>query len=322
MPTQTQSGKAFEYSLANSLYNKLNNGQNIELINNSSFDIAKNCYNEFNENTQNNYDLAANEAIEHLVNLEPRLEHPISDNDRISIRIQSDQEGMRGDIRDVITVRSTHNWEIGFSAKSNHTAVKHSRLSDRIDFGERWFGIPCSEEYMESTQQIFGELRAQIDNARQRGIVLKWSDLGNGMTHEYYRRVLRVFEREIRRLVNSNTNTPSWLLRYLLGQHDFYKIMRFSNYVKIQGFNLDGTLNQPSNSIRPFYRIPRLRLPSNISRVFTDGDNKLIVEFDRGWQLSFRIHNASSRVEPSLKFDIQLAGVPPNLYSNDIILQK
>ncbi|MBQ7367610.1 MAG: HaeIII family restriction endonuclease [Spirochaetaceae bacterium] len=33
------------------------------------------------------------------------------------------------------------------------------------------------------------------------------------------------------------------------------------------------------------------------------------------WALSLRIHNASGWVEPSLKFDIQLIGVPNNLSS-------
>ena len=32
--------------------------------------------------------------------------------------------------------------------------------------------------------------------------------------------------------------------------------------------------------------------------------------FDKGWQLSFRIHSASSRVESSLKFDVQIVGLP------------
>ncbi len=39
---------------------------------------------------------------------------------------------------------------------------------------------------------------------------------------------------------------------------------------------------------------------------------------DEGWQISFRIHNASSKVEPSLKFDINLIGQPPALYTHHI----
>ena len=36
---------------------------------------------------------------------------------------------------------------------------------------------------------------------------------------------------------------------------------------------------------------------------------------DEGWQISMRIHNASSRVEPSLKFDVQLISFPSSVYA-------
>ena len=39
---------------------------------------------------------------------------------------------------------------------------------------------------------------------------------------------------------------------------------------------------------------------------------------DNGWQISFRIHSASSKVEPSLKFDIQLVGQPIVLFIIDM----
>ena len=32
--------------------------------------------------------------------------------------------------------------------------------------------------------------------------------------------------------------------------------------------------------------------------------------FDNGWQFSFRVHNAEKHVTPSLKFDIQIEGMP------------
>lgn len=37
----------------------------------------------------------------------------------------------------------------------------------------------------------------------------------------------------------------------------------------------------------------------------------VIMSFDNGWQFSFRIHNAKDMVEPSLKFDVQIVGMPP-----------
>ena len=45
-------------------------------------------------------------------------------------------------------------------------------------------------------------------------------------------------------------------------------------------------------------------------------NSTIIVTCDNGWSLSFRIHNASTKVENSLKFDIQLIGIPSSLYVN------
>jgi hypothetical protein len=39
------------------------------------------------------------------------------------------------------------------------------------------------------------------------------------------------------------------------------------------------------------------------------------VSLDSGWQISMRIHSASSIVEPSLKFDVRLVGVPNSMLS-------
>ena len=45
-----------------------------------------------------------------------------------------------------------------------------------------------------------------------------------------------------------------------------------------------------------------------------DSDNTIEVICDEGWQISMRIHNASSKVEPSLKFDVQLISFPSSVY--------
>jgi len=47
----------------------------------------------------------------------------------------------------------------------------------------------------------------------------------------------------------------------------------------------------------------------------------LIVQFDEDWEMSFRIHNASSRIEPSLKFDIQLLTMPHSLFTNTLFMR-
>lgn len=47
---------------------------------------------------------------------------------------------------------------------------------------------------------------------------------------------------------------------------------------------------------------------------FKPGSTNTVEMFlDNGWQLSFRIHSASTKVEPSLKFDVQFIGMPTSV---------
>ena len=53
------------------------------------------------------------------------------------MKIQSDDKGKEGDVRDVRIIRRGIEWEIALSVKSNHFAVKHSRLSKKFRFWEK-----------------------------------------------------------------------------------------------------------------------------------------------------------------------------------------
>lgn len=48
----------------------------------------------------------------------------------------------------------------------------------------------------------------------------------------------------------------------------------------------------------------------------SNSTNTILVACDNGWTISLRLHNASTYVEPSLKFDVTLIGVPPTLYTH------
>lgn len=314
MATQTKSGKAFEYALAVALYHKINNGQKVNIKKDKSYIKAKYFFESYDKNKQEEYKKASNSAVKHIVTLEPKLENSVND-EEITISIQSDQKGADGDVRDVLMVRAKNSWELGFSAKNENSAVKHSRLSDKINFGQKWFGVNCSEEYMNTVSLIFGKVRRLMVESRMNGEVLLWGDMPK--IQEYYVPVLEAFEKEICSLIENNKDIPSSLLEYLIGKNDFYKIMKYRDIVIIQGYNLHETLSMPSNSINPQNKVRKLKLPTKIIKVEREGDNKTIITFDKGWQISFRIHNASSKAEPSLKFDIRLEGISPTLYSHN-----
>jgi HaeIII restriction endonuclease. len=115
--------------------------------------------------------------------------------------------------------------------------------------------------------------------------------------------VLQAFHTEMGNLFqHSPEQVARGLVQYLLGRYDFYKVIKENGNVSIMSFNIDGTLKWGS-------RIP---LPTRIIEISMKphSDTTLIMTFDHGWQISFRIHNASTKVEPSLKFDINIIGLP------------
>lgn len=318
MATQTVNGKAFEYALLLEFYERLNKITSVSITENEPYQNAKGCFDSFIENEQDTFRITASAAINFLIDIEPRLSNGINKDDILVLEIVSDKAGQTGDVRDVLIIRSLQKWEIGISAKNNHRAVKHSRLSLNIDFGEKWLGVPCSENYFTEIKPIFdmlADLRA-IDKST------KWTSIEN-MHQVVYVPVLDAFRKELLRLDKENPNIIAEnLVQYLIGNEDFYKVIKGNKKVEIQAYNLSGTLNLPFENIKPKARIPKLKLPSRlIEIVYQDNSTTtLLVSLNEGWQISFRIHNASSRVEPSLKFDINLVSAPHTLFTNHIFI--
>jgi hypothetical protein len=155
---QMTTGKSFEYALLTQFEEKLRDKTNVEVINNSSFEIAKGCFDNVSPTEQSEYLLSASFAVNFLMDIEPRLSNDVGKDDILQLEILSDDHGKTGDVRDVLAIRLVQKWEIGVSAKNNHEAVKHSRLSTNIDFGEKWLGVKVSKEYFNTVVPIFKNL--------------------------------------------------------------------------------------------------------------------------------------------------------------------
>lgn len=320
MGNQTKTGKAFEYALLIEIFEKLKDKTHVSIVENDPFKTAKKCFLGFSEDSQGGYRLTSSAAINFLIDVEPRLYSEVSKDDFLEIEIVSDARGQTGDVRDILTVRSKQKWEIGISAKNNHRAVKHSRLSPRIDFGDKWLGLPCSDEYFAEIKPVYDMLSEIRANDR----TAKWDVIDN-MHETVYVPVLDAFRRELMRLDKEHPNiVPLKLVEYLIGNEDFYKVIRGKNKVEIQAYNLHGTLNQAATDVKPKAKIPRVKLPNRLIEVVYQGDSSttLIVSLNEGWQISFRIHSAKSTVEPSLKFDINLISAPHTLFTNHLFINE
>jgi len=314
MPGQTLLGKAFEYACLMSIYNALRDRKNVLIEITEPYITARDFYNNTPDGNKVKMDLAASAAVRSIINLEPQLQ-TTSEICPLHLSIQEDARGIAGDVRDIICLKRGPDWEMGISCKHNHSAVKHSRLSATIDFGQEWLGIPCTKHYFDVINPLFDELR------QLRLLGQNWKDVVNKDTR-FYKPLLEAFIEELKYLDRQHhEQVPHALVNYLLGRNDFYKVITDDSrrQTKIQAYNIYGTLNKAAGQLRPQTRVSQLTLPNRINdaRFKDNSTNTIIIDCDNGWSISMRIHSASTAVEASLKFDVKLIGIPTNLYSHD-----
>lgn len=310
---QTKTGKAFEYACAYVLFKKYNRFTMVTLVDSPQMKTAKSAFNSLPESEKKKYRQGAEAAIRIVDRLEPKLSQTTSP---MVISLQTDSKGIAGDVRDVLCIRGSE-WEIGLSCKHNHEAVKHSRLSDTIDFGYEWFGKSCSAEYFNDVRRIFTPLRKIRDDSRNAGSPALWSVIGD-KEENCYVPILEAFMKELKRLdAQFPGEIPEKLIRYLIGTNDFYKVIMNDQrcFTQIESVNINGTLNQSDGKKKALIDVPLMKLPTKFYEIeFKDGSrNTIVVVCDHGWNVSMRIHNASSKVEPSLKFDVQLIAMPSSI---------
>lgn len=312
---QTSNGKAFEYACAVALYGQLSANQQVVIEESPQMETAQKLYSEMPDDMKAMLDAAAGASVRIIKRLEPKLVEAAGP---LSLSLQADAAGMKGDVRDVLCTRKQDGWEIGLSCKHNHHAVKHSRLSDTIDFGQEWLGIPCSRDYFDKVVPLFAGLRKLRDAGKANGRPALWSDMEE-KAERYYIPVLYAFMEELKRIADGNSDVPEKLIRYLLGRFDFYKVITDdkNRTTRIEAVNITGTLNRQSGNRKAIAKIPVLKMPTQFYHIGfkKNSDNTIEVVCDEGWQISMRIHSASSKVEPSLKFDVNLISLPSSVYT-------
>lgn len=330
MPARhTINGKAFEYACLIGLQSQikiLSQGISPCIIEDAAFKNTKSCFVQLNAAHGDVLVKAGVILARRLLELEPHLVYPANGFlNEIVLSVQSDAAGARGDVRDILavkikTISKEGPWEIGISCKHNHRAVKHQRISPKIDIGQEWFkDFSADQEYHQRIEDVF----ANVSKLKEQGVVA-WSEITDKDTL-IYRPALEAVAGLIRRLfaVNGQFICRNFL-HYLIGREDFYKvILDFNrNLLQLEAYNFNGSLNQPVDSFNPQSGAPTVNLPTRFFSVdFQEGSNNtLLIVMDEGWQVSMRVHNASTKIENSLKLDVNLVGVPPALFRESLSL--
>ncbi len=299
-------GRAYEYAWCLALEQKLSVFKKVIVDKQNGFNACYRAYESLEKSLQERYLESAKQGVLLLLDCEPLLSEVIgSSQNEITLSLQKDKLGEMGDIRDILIYFDR--FCIGLSIKHNHDALKHSRLSKNLDFGEKWLGVGVSQNYKDTIKPLF----ERLENAKKEGML--WRDFPN-KEQEIYAPLLQAFKKEILRIDGNKKNkVPQKMVEYLLGKYDFYKaiLLEREQKTKLEAYHFHNTLNRSVKN-KPKRIIPLSKLPTRM--IYFDfkpkSFNTLELVLDEGWSFSLRIHNASSRVEPSLKFDIKLLSIP------------
>jgi len=295
MSTQSINGRAFEWAVGSCLQQQ------------TSFAIRKN---QFSENAELAFSLISCEMQKRFLRAGQlavcdiiKREHVVEQRGEGEIIFNSDRAGASGDVRDILL--NFNKKTLGISCKNNHEAMKHSRLSATVDFVKKW-GLHhdgCSQSYWNTVKPLFDELR---DIQKQSQKQFLWDNLPN-KPERFYWPILNAWCSEIQRLrenFDAEKSLCQALVAYLVGKYDFYKVICSSDKtVNLQAWNFNNSLSTR-----------KTKYPTVINAINTQNGGRYskTIVFNHGFSINFRIHNAGSRVEPSLKFDIVAIGLPSN----------
>jgi hypothetical protein len=296
MAKQKENGMAFEWAVGKAIAAVTQ----FPVIEDNFSRIPRICYEEkISDKKRQVFDRAASVAVEHILTKEG-----VSGWEKSTAVIQfnSDAAGQKGDVRDLIIKNQSN--QLGISCKANHEALKHPRLSGSLDFIKKW-GLSeegCGDSYWAAIKPIFKELS---DIKRASKGEATWEDLVDKPARFYWP-ILDAWEIEIKRTIADSSDAEALICKnfitYLIGKHDFYKIMcKGSDRVDLQAFNFSGALAT---------RQTKFPTVINLINNKNGGVYSKTIVFNHGYSINFRIHSASSKVESSLKFDINAIGLP------------
>ncbi|GAA7998030.1 hypothetical protein HpMS54_08520 [Helicobacter pylori] len=302
-------GRAYEYAWCLALEQKLSVFKKVIVDKQNGFNACYRAYESLEKSLQERYLESTKQGVLLLLDCEPLLSEVIgSSQNEITLSLQKDKLGEIGDVRDILIYFDR--FCIGLSIKHNHDALKHSRLSKNLDFGEKWLGVGVSQNYKDTIKPLF----ERLENAKKEGML--WRNFPN-KEQEIYAPLLQAFKKEVLRIDGNKKNkVPQKMVEYLLGKYDFYKaiLLEREQKTKLEAYHFHNTLNRSVKN-KPKRIIPLSKLPTRM--IYFDfkpkSFNTLELVLDEGWSFSLRIHNASSRVEPSLKFDIKLLSKPESV---------
>lgn len=250
-------------------------------------------------------DNAAKAAARVVTRLEPRLRKTIQDQ-ALHLFVQDEP----GDERDIVCMNRQNGWEVGLSCRLSHERQR-LQFTCFTDFGQEWFTRPCSPPYFEEIRPIYDEMWILEERSEE------WKDVP-GRNERFFYPFQNALLSELKRMDEAHPGEiPAKMLLLLVGRKDFYRVIpeETSKQTRIEACNPFGTLGlSAKRGEAP--RVTRMNLPHAFFQASKRITNDLFVlATDEGWAYSFRVGGCGKKVDPKLCVDLELVGVPRNIYT-------
>ena len=164
-------------------------------------------------------------------------------------------------------------------------------INEIDDFGDRIFGVPCSNEYFDDVNEILMQIQP-FDRAT-------WSDRLSDEDFAYDKVItpmLKAIAAEMPRIFRFHPEAPRKLIEYFYGKIDYYFINPIEqlSVTRIGCVNAHGGLGRmPDNDN---LQVPQVRFPTELldTRFSTGKYGEISRDtiqfiFDRGWMICFKI---------------------------------
>ena len=264
----------------------------------------------------------AEPAMERIASHEPYIFE--TGGEPLSIRLNYlDRRLERDSFGEIMLERPDLDWRFAISVKSDARILSALPVADREldmdqdrimnsfnaidDFGDRIFGIPCSNDYFDDMNEILLNI-APRDNEN-------WSELVKDDSFVYGKLItpmLKAMGREFPRIFKFHPEAPQKLFDYFYGQMDYYFIKPINELkvTRIGCVNARGYLGRmPGNRN---LKTPKTGFPSELYDVrMATGKygevsrDTLQLAFDGGWSLCITMYPVYDKYG-ELGFDLQV----------------
>ena len=281
-------------------------------------------------------DIQARPAVKRIASKEPYLF--LKEDSPLCVRFNYLERTLEKDsFGEILIERPEMDWHISISVKSDANVLSSMKVADRSaqtradnfvsrfneidDFGERIFGVPCSNDYFMDMNEVLTAFEPYDKET--------WMELLNEDDFLYGKLIgpmLRALGSEIPRICANHPEAPQKMFEFFYGKYDYYffKPIPELKLTRIGSVNAHGGLGCMPNNTN--HTIQQVKYPTQLLdvRLATGKYGEICKDtiqfaFDGGWSLCIRLYMDEKHIgERNFMVNVYMPVTPFGSYRDQV----